>query len=556
MHIFALPLSVGLLLVADSAYSVVLHATRQPSSSRPRKGATFVSGNGAGSNAAPTLENIQSQRYVSNITLNGQNFRVAIDTGSSDLWVVLPSTVEFSNTGIQGSIAYSSNTVVTGPIGFASVELGGYTFAKQAFVSATQVGLGGIVNFGLDGLIGFAFDGTSPSPITAALVAQGSPPTAGQPFLFNIFDQTPDMDNFIGISLSRTGDLEGSADASFTVNEIDETYAAVFNSTAIPIFPPDKPRWNLLLDAVTVDGNAMPIPASVVTSTAAATPAGKIVVLMDTGTPTAQMPADLVNAIYSSIPGALFSSSQQNWIIPCNTTSIVTVVIGGQSFPIHPLDLTTVMVTEGVTVCVAAFAAGPGNADFDALFGDSIMRNIYSVYANLPSPSFRRLHMSHILVSSDSRFNFGSAIAKSPDGGSSMQLLSQTDPNTAKADVINVRMAALAAGPPEGVPPSFAPVTTVDPPPVVAAAALGSSDVDSDSDGAQIRKYAPIVIGLLSANLLVVLVLAVIGVALCVKRGGKSSSGVGGPKYVPVLERQHIAGRTSESYEEDKRYSD
>ncbi|KAJ7118353.1 aspartic peptidase domain-containing protein [Mycena epipterygia] len=524
---FSLTLSVGLLLTATSTSALVLHATREPRSASTRKGATFASKNTVASDAASTLENVPG-RYVSNITVNGQNFRVAIDTGSSDLWIASPSSLAISSSGIQGSISYSSDTVVSGPIGFASVELGGYKFAQQAFIDATQVGLGGIVDLGLDGLIGFAFDGTSPSSITDALVAEGSNSTAGQPFLFNVFDQNPNVNNFIGISLSRTGDLEGSADASFTINEIDETYAAVLDSTPVPIFPPDKPRWNLLLDAVTVDGKALPMPASVVTSTVGTTPAGKLVVLMDTGTPTAQMPPDLVNAIYSSIPGALFSNSQQNWIIPCNTTSIVTVVIGGQSFPIHPLDLSTVTVLEGVTACVAALAAGPGNSDFDGLFGDSIMRNIYSL------------------------FNFGSAIAKSPSGTSSMQLLSQTNPTTAKVDVINVRMALLAAGPPEGVPASFGALTQTAPP-SVDAAALGFAP-ESDSDG-QIRKYAMIIIGLLSANLLVVSVLAVVGITLYFKRARKSAGGARAPKYIPVHVREE-PGRKSESYDEGKRYSD
>ncbi|KAJ7122182.1 aspartic peptidase domain-containing protein [Mycena epipterygia] len=411
-----------------------------------------------------------------------------------------------------GSISYASNTVVNGTIGFGSVGLGGYTFAQQAFVGATEVGLAGIVNHGLSGLIGFAFDGTAPSAITATLDYQGSNATAGQPFLFNIFDQTPDTDNFIGISLSRTGDLEGSVNASFTINEIDETYAAVFNSTLIPIFPPEKRRWSLPLDAVIVNGNAVPIPGS----TVAKTRRGKFVALMDTGTPAATVPVDLFNAIYASIPGALFSSSQGNWVVPCNTTSIVTVVLGLRSVLSHtPLDLSDATVIDGVTVCTASFQAMAGNGDFDALFGDSILRNIYSLY------------------------NFGSAIAKSPSAASSMQLLSQTDPSAAVADVLKVRMALLAIGPPEGVPASFRPLTHMYPPPTRA-----TTD--------QIRKYAPVVIGLLAANLLGVLILTIVGLTLCVRRGG--TSGTSSPQYIAVKLRDE---EPQESVgDQAKRYSD
>ncbi|KAJ7442006.1 aspartic peptidase domain-containing protein [Mycena latifolia] len=476
----AIPRSLLLLFLlgANSVSSVVLHEARSPV--RPlsaRSGATFTS-----SGSTQTLDSTPD-RYVTDITYQWPKIKRAPNLAIND-------------TGIPVTIAYSPATV-SGTVSFGTVELGGYTFPQQAFVSADQIGLGDIVNEGLDGLVGFAFDGTQASSITVALQSANLDPIAGQPFLFNIFDLNDDVSNFIGISLSRSGDLEGSADASFTINEIDDKYMGVFGRRPIDIFPPEKRRWSLLLDGVFVDGNPVPIPASAVQSVTPVA-AGNLVILMDTGTPTATLPADLFNAIYSRIPGALFSGSQNTFIVPCNTTTIVTVSMSGQQFPIHPLDLTDVKVVDGVTVCTAAISPSAGNADFDALFGDTIMRNIYSL------------------------FNFGSAIAKAPGGASSMGLLSQTDPASAQADVINVRMGQLANGPPEGVPVSFQPLTVVETPPngAIASSLLAadaSSNPDSDS---LLSKYAPIVIGLLGANLLIVLVLAVIGL-VSVRQAGR-----------------------------------
>jgi hypothetical protein len=170
-------------------------------------------------------------------------------------------------------------------------------------------------------LIGLGFDGQVASPITNKLVESGIAETFGQPFLFNVFDETPEQNNFMGISLSRTGDLEGSAEASFTINEIDEDYAAVANAPLVPVFPPS---WNFLVDGIFVGQDLLPFPLSTVKGT----PAGKAVVLMDTGNPSGTFPKSVVDALYSSIPGSVFSESDGAWVVPCNTTTIVTFSIG------------------------------------------------------------------------------------------------------------------------------------------------------------------------------------------------------------------------------------
>jgi hypothetical protein len=187
----------------------------------------------------------------------------------------------------------------------------------------------GLTDIGLDGIIGLQLDGNIPSTITSLLAPLG--PTVGQPFLSNIFDMTPSQDNFIGIALSRTDDLEGSADAAFTINELDETYAArVEGLPAVPLFPGNNGRWSVLVDRINVNGVDIPLASSVLNA-----PNGSIVAVMDTGTPTATLPPDILYALYSQIPGATVQVQGQNmrFIIPCNTSTIVTVVIGSGFCP-------------------------------------------------------------------------------------------------------------------------------------------------------------------------------------------------------------------------------
>ncbi|KAJ7501044.1 aspartic peptidase domain-containing protein [Mycena galericulata] len=526
--------------VARSSASIT-HGTRFPLHLRGQQmGATLQSiANIPFTNASGTLTPIYP-RYASNVTVNGQNFMVAVDTGSSDFWLVPPQNFAFNNSEFMSTFSYGGG-YIGGMIGFASVQFGGYTFEHQAFLNATMLEFGGVVDSGLSGLIGLSFDGVTPSNIMRTLESYGKE-SQGEPFLFNIFDQTPEQDNFIGISLSRTGDLQGTADGSFTINEVDEAYPGVVSTSLIPLFPGNDGRWTILVDSISVDGVNVSMPKSSVTSA----PAGKLVALMDTGTPTLALPQQLMDAIYSKVPGSnygtstAFGGTMQMWTIPCNTTTIVSVQIGhvgrcvqifladirfsGEAFPIHPLDLSEDFpdFIHNTTTCPASL----------------------SETSRLTLPSFN-------FGNSD----FGNSVAHSPTGNASIQLLSLTDPVAAAADVLNVRKQEA------NTPLSIAAAAVQDPSTPNApshsngaspfAAALGAST--SDSDDSEVTKYAPIVIGLLGGNLLVALILFAMGVVLCVKRGKSMSSG----KYAKVRFHED-AGETRplDGFDSDRRYSD
>ncbi|KAJ7442005.1 aspartic peptidase domain-containing protein [Mycena latifolia] len=524
-----------LLLSVSECHALFLDRTSLPPiprgdgrrvSSRYDSNITFTNANG-------TLESVP-YRYITNITVNGENFRVILDTGSSDLIIKPRGDFVFNDTGIQVTNHYGGG-YIAGTIGFASVQMGNYTFDAQgtcsyswrtepathafletftnttSFVSsvplipASQSSVTEIFDIGLDGLIGVSFDGAQAPDMMAALNDSGWDPTFAEPFLYNIFDQTPEENNFIGVSLSRSGDLEGSADASFTINEIDETYAAAVNAPLLPIFPGTNGRWTILVDDISIDGTNISLP----TSTAPMRPRGNY---------------QLVDSIYSAIPGARYRPSDH--------------ACSGQPFPIHPLDLSDLSVdaysNSDPPTCVATIEASGGNGEDDGVFGDPFMRNMYSV------------------------FNFGDAISKSPTGNASIQLLSQTDPIAAAADVLNVRMPRISPSPTASATDDPVSTSTLSNSPAnsasgtTLAAALENDSTSPTNSDSEVKKWAPIVIGLLGGNLLVMLILAAIGLALCIKRGGKNSAPK--PKYHPVRFGEDEA-RPLDGFE-DKRYSD
>jgi len=300
-------------------------------------------------------------------------------------------------------------------------------------------------NDGIFGLWGLGFNTPGSSGINDAVQeAYGANANWGQSVLANIFDQNPTGADYIGISLSRTGDQEGTADASLAIAEYDSDYQAVANSPKIPQTPVNSGAWTVTLDGLSVGGKKIDWP-----STMEVAPAGKNIVHLDTGTTNILMPADQLAAIYSSIPGAVlspdsnipqtkFSTTDDVWVVPCNASVNVVATFGGQAFPIHPLDVTDMQVItspdglRNYTACIGAFTdvGSIVDGESDALFGDSFLRNSYTV------------------------FDFGT-------GGTSksnpfVQMLPVTDATKSAADLISVRTANM-----KNMPPEIAPIDLV-----------------------------------------------------------------------------------------------
>ncbi|KAF8166813.1 aspartic peptidase domain-containing protein [Mycena galopus ATCC 62051] len=401
----------------------------------------------ASSNPNDNLINTANLRYSTNISIAGNVVNVLIDTGSTDLWVMPPQGLtNFNDTGLSTTLRYGTGAnFVTGDIGIGAFQLNGGEFAvtEQAYLQGTsEAGEAADFAQGHFGILGLGFDTPGASFINAAVqTALGTTSTAGQSVLSNIFAQNPTQSDYIGIALSRTGDQEGTADGSLTIAEYDSDYASVAGTPQIPQTPAGAGVWSITLDSLSVGGTKIPW-----TSTIPSAPAGKDIVLLDTGTTNILMPEAQVTAIYSSIPGAVlqqdsttiplvqFSTTTDVWVVPCTAPVDVVAAFAGQNFAIHPLDVTDMQVLtapdgkHNFTVCVNAFTdiGTIAGGETDALFGDSFLRNVYTA------------------------FDFGTG---GPTKGTPfVQMLSTTDATKSAADYIAVRAATMASMPPELAP--------------------------------------------------------------------------------------------------------
>ncbi|KAJ7066840.1 hypothetical protein B0H15DRAFT_958307 [Mycena belliarum] len=131
------------------------------------------------------------------------------------------------------------------------------------------------------------------------------------------FSRNREIEYFIGISLSRTNDFEGSAAATSTIGEL----------VVMDALPPDTQCWSVLVDSIKFDGVEI-----LLTSGIPNAPNGSLVAARDIGTPTTAPLPTVLYALHSRIPG----------------TSVA------------PLDF------------IGTF---PGSLEFDALLGSTFTRN-------------------------------------------------------------------------------------------------------------------------------------------------------------------------------------
>lgn len=502
-----------------------------------------LGGKDATSSSTSNVTNIQNTRYTTNIVLNGKQVLVALDTGSTDLWVAPTVDIgSFNDSGIPLELLYGDGSYgVSGTIGVAPFKLGTYDVPQQAFLRATKGSVSGITDIGVSGLLGLSFDFVSASPINAHIKSiYGTDATWGRSVLKNIFSQNASQPNFIAIDLARTDDLEETAGGAFSIGEYAPKYVAIANSPKLTQFPKNGDRWTTLLESVHVNGAAIALKSKI-----QGVPSGTSQALLDTGDPAAILPTYLFDAIYSQIPGAVAydEGSTHLYILPCNTTQSVSLFFGGKEYPIHPLDLSTItqpLEIDGkqYVACASSFMAADNWAGdaYEVSLGDAFLRNVYTV------------------------FDFGDTGTDGSTDEPYMKLFAKTDPVKAASQVATIRGKTMA-----GMPPEIAPSTLIKLINGGAVAAAGSSANSTKSasnldasvlsvSGETIAKYGLIAVLLLSANVIIGLALLVFAILNCVRRESSKSVSRAAPQYIPVKVRDEESAYST-PYHDQSKYS-
>lgn len=202
------------------------------------------------------------------------------------------------------------------------------------------------VESSVNGLIGL---GPSSSSNVRAAVGGSS----GDTFLDRVFRQNTSTPNYITFLLGREGDSSDTIKGQFTIGEVVPGFENITNQPQVQVQAlalKSAQHWSGLVDSIIgPDGNPIPLDSVV-----SGTPSGKLVAIYDTGFTLPQVPRDVSDAIYGRVPGASFDTTNGWWTVPCDQEVNITIVIGGQKYPVHPFDTVSSDISNSNGQCVGA----------------------------------------------------------------------------------------------------------------------------------------------------------------------------------------------------------
>ncbi|KAI0291221.1 aspartic peptidase domain-containing protein, partial [Multifurca ochricompacta] len=304
---------------------------------------------------------------------------------SWDLWVTGP-VHNATDTGVNTSISFAIGADQgTCPVKKAELNILGYTIPEQAFMEVAsddpdQAGRGLI--------------GLSPNSGSLIYAALGNQSSADSPF-DRIFREYPSTPQFFTFHLGRhnltVGDQKNTGE--LTLGSVLPQYQDVTNQPKVEVFVlPDEfaiyQHWVVFLDPDGIIGPNGPIKLkSNITNN------GTLVSLVDTGFTLAQLPQYVNGEIYSGLKGAKLENvtglGGELWTFDCDQAPNVTISLGGQLYPVHPLDSSRVFIEDNnKTICFGAFQPripGANDPTYDMILGESFLTNTYVLvnYGNL-----------------------------------------------------------------------------------------------------------------------------------------------------------------------------
>lgn len=329
--------------------------------------------------------------YYATIAAGNISFRLAVDTGSSDMLIASTDCVSASCrsipryplkyqsptfTSLNGNttafnVSFADGTFSSGYVARESVRVANLTVPDQAFgvVNETTVSFTDQIS----GILGFGFPRLSQIYNTTA---------HGTPFFSSLSLRGIVDYPIFGIYLTRnsTGTLSlGAIDSNVVsnVSNIEWHYVVPFAPEGGSSNVSSYLYWALELSSISVNGTSFtPTP----TYPSARPDIGSIA-LLDVGTPGIYGPYEDVSNIYSFLPGSRLVDARGQWAVPCDTLVTMSFSFGGQNFTLQPTDYMIGPASGNPNLCLTwPRATQPTPDGVDWQLGSAFLRSVYTIY--------------------------------------------------------------------------------------------------------------------------------------------------------------------------------
>ncbi|RIB20402.1 aspartic peptidase domain-containing protein, partial [Gigaspora rosea] len=298
--------------------------------------------------------------YYTSIIVGNQEFRVLLDTGSSNLWIPNSNCTSCQNErkfdssksptfkpeGKDWEIAYGSG-FASGVTEKDNIQIANLTAFEQIFGLADSID-DSFNDLECDGILGLGFDQLN-------TMDDGTPT-----FISTLIKQKTiaPIFSFHFQHVNASGDK-----GTFTLGGVDESKFKG-NITFTPVIDSDEYEgfWVVSLKGANVNNNPLEFSREAI---------------IDTGTTILIIPNDDAEAIFKQIPGSTYDQIGA-YIIPCNTSDVVSLKFGGVNYEIPSKDLILDKISE--TDCTSSILPG-GDPSWDFwLVGQTFLKNVYSAF--------------------------------------------------------------------------------------------------------------------------------------------------------------------------------
>ncbi|KAJ3912620.1 acid protease [Lentinula edodes] len=330
--------------------------------------------------------------YYTVIGLGDMNFRVSLDTASSDLWIMAsscstsacqtvpryPLTYEsttyqsVNENSTQFVAEYADGTIAGGFVAKESFHLSNLTVPNQAFALITDSNV--TMTDDISGILGLGFPRISTINATS---------TNSTPFFPSLAQQGILQYPLFGLSLTRnsTGTLSlGAIDSSVVTNLSNFEWNPVveFSPFGNESNSSSYYQWAIPLTSLSVNGTSVALSPSYPTVTG-----NHSIAIFDVGTPGIYGPWADVSKLFSTFASArLVNEAVGQWAVPCDSAITLSFTFGQRNFTLQPTDYIIGETSGDPGLCLAwPIALDPSPDGIDWQFGTPFMRTVYTVFS-------------------------------------------------------------------------------------------------------------------------------------------------------------------------------